>query len=139
MFDNICRFLAEKYSTDFATWLLGEPIQFTELQPSELLLDPIRTDSLVLLQSEPLLLHLEFQTDPDPKIPFRMTDYRIRGYRRYPHKAMRQVVIYLRPTNSPLVYQTEFSIGRLHHGYDVIRLWEQPTNIFLPGGVTLQR
>jgi predicted transposase YdaD len=23
MFDNVCKFLAETFSTDFATWLLG--------------------------------------------------------------------------------------------------------------------
>jgi predicted transposase YdaD len=26
MFDNICKFLAETFPRDFATWLLGEPI-----------------------------------------------------------------------------------------------------------------
>ncbi|MEH2117448.1 hypothetical protein [Nostoc sp.] len=26
MFDNVCKFLAESFSADFATWLLGEPI-----------------------------------------------------------------------------------------------------------------
>ncbi|AUB43691.1 putative transposase YdaD (plasmid) [Nostoc flagelliforme CCNUN1] len=25
MFDNTCKFIAEMYSPDFATWLLGEP------------------------------------------------------------------------------------------------------------------
>ncbi len=33
-------------------------------------------------------------------IPFRMLDYRVRVYRRYPDKTMRQVVVYLQPTNS---------------------------------------
>ena len=42
MFDNICKFLAENFSSDFATWLLGEPITLTELSPKELSLEPIR-------------------------------------------------------------------------------------------------
>ena len=26
MFDKVCKFIAESFSADFATWLLGEPI-----------------------------------------------------------------------------------------------------------------
>lgn len=33
---------------------------------------------------------------------FRMLDYRVRVYRRYPQKEMRQVVIYLRPNTARL-------------------------------------
>jgi predicted transposase YdaD len=69
MFDNVCKFMAETRSSDFATWLLGEPITFTELKPSELSLEPIRADALILLQSEQLVLHLEFQVEPDKTMP----------------------------------------------------------------------
>jgi predicted transposase YdaD len=64
MYDDTCRFLAEHFSADFASWLLGEPVTMTELKPSELSLDPIRTDALILLQSAASFLHLEFQTLP---------------------------------------------------------------------------
>ncbi|MBW4480689.1 MAG: Rpn family recombination-promoting nuclease/putative transposase [Tolypothrix brevis GSE-NOS-MK-07-07A] len=92
MFDNVCKFLAENFSTDFASWLLGEPITLTELSPSELSLEPIRADALILLESAEVVLHLEFQTQPDANIPFRMIDYRLRVYRRFPQKQMRQEV-----------------------------------------------
>ncbi|MBW4425754.1 MAG: Rpn family recombination-promoting nuclease/putative transposase [Nostoc desertorum CM1-VF14] len=131
MFDNICKFLAENFSTDFASWLLGEPITLTELSPKELSLEPIRADALILLQSEQNILHLEFQTQPDSEIPFRMIDYRLRVYRRFPGKAMHQVVIYLKQTNSDLVQQNTFTIAGTRHEFSVIRLWEQPTEIFL--------
>lgn len=131
MFDNICKFLAENFSTDFATWLLGEPISLTELSPSELSLEPIRADALILLESTELVLHLEFQTQPDPNIPFRMIDYRLRVYRRFPQKQMRQVVIYLKETSSELVQQNTFTIGATRHEFEVVRLWEQPTAVFL--------
>lgn len=62
MFDNVYKFLAESFSADFATWLLGKPITLTELSPSELSLEPIRADALILLQSDEVVLHLEFQT-----------------------------------------------------------------------------
>jgi predicted transposase/invertase (TIGR01784 family) len=95
MFDNICKFLAETFSTDFAVWLLGEAIPLTELSPSELSLEPIRADALILLQSDQVVLHIEFQTEPKSDIPFRIADYRLRTYRRFPQKRMQQVVIYL--------------------------------------------
>ncbi|BAS57128.1 hypothetical protein NIES2135_35200 [Leptolyngbya boryana NIES-2135] len=131
MYDDACRFLAENFSADFASWLLGEPVILTEIQPSELSLDPIRADALILLESDNVILHLEFQTRPDPDIPFRMFDYRGRGYRRDKTKTMRQVVIYLKQTASDLVHKTDFTLERTRHEFDVIRLWEQPNDLFL--------
>jgi predicted transposase/invertase (TIGR01784 family) len=131
MYDDTCRFLAEHFSADFASWLLGESIFLTELKPSELSLDPIRADALILLESDKSVLHLEFQTRPDPDIPFRLLDYRVRVYRKYPGKPMRQVVIYLKQTGSALVQQTSFSFEQTRHEFSVIRLWEQPSGLFL--------
>jgi predicted transposase/invertase (TIGR01784 family) len=131
MYDDTCRFLAEHFSADFARWLLGEPVTLTEIQPSELSLDPIRADAMILLQSDESILHIEFQTLPKEEIPFRMLDYRVRGQRRYKGKPMRQVVIYLKPTTSELVYQTSYVLERTRHQFDVIRLWEQPASLFL--------
>ncbi len=31
MYDNVCKFLAENYSRDFAQWLLGEPLYLEAL------------------------------------------------------------------------------------------------------------
>ena len=69
MFDSTCKFIAANFSKDIARWLLGKPIELTELEPSELSLEPIRADSLIFLESEELVLHIEFQTEPDPDIP----------------------------------------------------------------------
>lgn len=44
---------------------------------------------------------------------------------------MRQVVIYLKPTNSELVQQTVFAIEGTRHEFEVIRLWEQPVEELL--------
>jgi predicted transposase/invertase (TIGR01784 family) len=131
MFDNVSKFLAENFSEDYATWLLGRPVTLTKLSPTELSLEPIRADSLILEQSEDLILHLEFQTEPDKNMGFRMLDYRVRVYRRFPLKTMHQVVIYLKPTKSALVYQDSFQLGETSHRYRVIRLWEQSSDLFL--------
>ena len=131
MYDNTCKFIAETFPADLATWLLGEPISLTKLEPSELSVEPIRADSLIFLESEEIILHAEFQTAPKPDIPFRMADYRLRAYRRYPGKQMRQIVIYLRQCGSDLVYQNTFETDNLRSSFEVIRLWEQPTELFL--------
>jgi predicted transposase/invertase (TIGR01784 family) len=131
MFDNTCKFLAESFSEDFASWLLGTPVTMTRLSPSELSLEPIRADALILLNSDNFVLHLEFQTEPDPTMGFRMADYRLRVFRRFPTKQMRQVVIYLTRSKSELVYQNVFEIPGTRHEFEVIRLWEQPTQSFL--------
>jgi len=131
MFDSTCKFLAESFSSDFAAWLLGESVPLTQLSPSELSLEPIRADALILLASEDCILHLEFQTDPVPNMAYRMADYRLRVYRRFPQKRMKQVVIYLTPSTSERVYQTAFEIPGTRHEFEVVRLWEQPTQPFL--------
>lgn len=131
MYDDTCRFLAEHFSADFASWLLGKAVAMTEIKPSELSLDPIRADALILLESDDSILHIEFQTLPKNNIPFRMLDYRVRGHRKAPNKQMRQVVIYLKQTRSPLAYETSFRMEQTHHGFEVVRLWEQPATLFL--------
>ncbi len=57
MFDKVSKFLIEQYSLDFASWLIGEPITLTPLSPSELSLEPIRADALILLQAAKVILH----------------------------------------------------------------------------------
>ncbi len=101
MYDSICKFIVEEFSEDIVTWLLGDPIEL-----------------------------VEFQTNTDANMPFRMTDYRLRVHRRYPNKTMTQVVIYLKKTASELVYQDTFSLEKTTHQFNVIRLWEQPTELF---------
>ena len=117
MYDNTCKFLAETFPTDFASWILGEPIPLTKLEPSELSLEPIRADSLIFLESAEIILHLEFQTSTDETMAFRMLDYWVRLYRKFPNKKIYQTVIYLRPTNSPLAFQTSFTSDQTHHHF----------------------
>jgi len=101
------------------------------LKQSELSLELIRADSVIFLRSEELILHLEFQTEPDETMAFRMADYRLRLYRRFPDKELYQVVIYLRRSNSPLVKQDTFRLRTMTHSFDVVRLWKEPTEKFL--------
>ena len=131
MYDSTCKFIAINYSKELATWLLGTPIEFTEIKPSELSLEPIRADTLIFLEAENIVLHIEFQTDPKEDIPFRMLDYAVRLYRRYEQKNIHQVVIYLRKNQSPLVKQNYYQRGETNHKFNVIRLWETPSESLL--------
>lgn len=83
------------------------------------------------MSSPAVVLHLEFQTSPDENMPLRMADYYLRLYRRFPQQEIEQVVIYLRPTTSELVAQTEFITSKMNHRFRVIRLWEQPLEVFM--------
>jgi predicted transposase/invertase (TIGR01784 family) len=130
MYDNTCKFLAENFPEDFARWLLGKPIALTKIAPSELASEPIRADSIIFLESSEIVLHLEFQTQTDETMPYRMANYWLRLYGKYPDKEIYQCVIYLKPSKSPLAYQTRFTSRQLNHKFNVIRLWEQPTDIF---------
>jgi predicted transposase/invertase (TIGR01784 family) len=130
-FDSTCRRLAEIFPEDFASWILGRSIELTELSPTELSLEPIRADSLILLQGEDTILHIEFQTDPKLVVPMRLADYRLRIYRKFPNKTIHQVVIYLRETQSERVFQNSFEIAGMYAEFQVIRIWEVPAEQLL--------
>jgi predicted transposase/invertase (TIGR01784 family) len=129
--DNISKFLIEQYPSDFATWLLGQTITLTAINPTELNVEPIRADSVLFLRSAELILHIEFQTEPRVDIPFRMADYYLRLRRKFPEVAIQQIVIYLKPTSSHLVRQTRYETEVMTHQFRVIRLWEEPVETFL--------
>ncbi len=137
-YDNICKYLAEEYPLNFARWLF--PTQATEIEvlKTELSLEPIRADSVTLLQSSNQILHLEFQTLPgsEPPLPLRMLDYWLRLYRQYRYP-IEQVIIFLKPTTSEAVFVNEFSQANTWHRYRVIRLWEQDPAPFLADNALL--
>ncbi len=130
-FDTTCRRLAEMFPADFARWLLGERISLTELKPTELSLEPIRADSLILLQGKFVIIHIEFQTRPDPEMPKRLADYRLRIHTKFPNKTIHQVVIYLKKTRSKKVFQTTFEIAGMRAEFNVLRIWEYPAKELL--------
>lgn len=84
-YDNACKYLAEKYPGVFVRWLLGIEAKNIRLLNTELNVDPIYVDSLLLLRIGRQVLHLEFQTKPasKPPLPLRMLDYSVRLKRKY--------------------------------------------------------
>lgn len=98
---------------------------------AELNVEPIHADSVLLLRVGNLILHIEFQTQPQskPPLPFRVLDYKVRLKRTYGCSVI-QVVVFLKETISELAFQNEYRDETTTHKYRVIRLWEEDSNPF---------
>ncbi len=131
-FDNVCKILAEKYPLDFANWLLPETVEKIKVLKTELSIEPIRADSVILLQTKNRILHLEFQTrtKSETPIPLRMLDYFVRLVRQY-HLPVTQVVIFLQETSNEIAFTEAYIDEMTTHRYRVIRMWEQDSALFL--------
>ena len=126
-YDNACKYLAERSPLAFARWLLNVESENIKVLKTELSIEPVRADSLVLLQISNQILQIEFQTLPysNPPIPNRMLEYKARLIREYSEYSIEQVVIFLKSINSELVYKNQYQDNHTIHQYRVIRLWEE--------------
>ena len=131
-FDNLCKLLAEKHPERFASWVLGKSVQVAAVLKSELSIEPIRADSVTFLRLQGLILHLEFQVklESEPPLPFRMLDYWVRLYRLY-QMPIYQVLVLLRPPADGTVIESVFVCETTRHEYQVLKIWEQDSSLFL--------
>jgi predicted transposase/invertase (TIGR01784 family) len=135
-YDNICKYLAGQFPREFAAWAVrcatGQVVEVpqAEVLKTELGIEPIRADSVILLRLLTAIVHLEFQLTPQskPPLPLRMLDYWVRLYRLY-HCPIIQVVVILRETGEDI--PTEFRAENTWHRYHVVKLWEQDAEAFL--------
>jgi predicted transposase YdaD len=138
-FDNLCKLLAEKHPDRFADWLLGESSTTSiEVLKTELSIEPIRADSVTLLQTRGRILHLEFQTNwqSDPPMPLRLLDYWVRLHRLY-RLPVTQVVVVLLPPSEGTTIETVFEFELTRHEYQVVKLWELDPERFLQDAALL--
>jgi predicted transposase YdaD len=63
MYDNTCKYLAENFPEDLSRWLLGVPISLVQMQPTELSVEPIRADSMILSAMSYILAGLVLDQD----------------------------------------------------------------------------
>ncbi len=131
-FDNLCKLLCDKHPDRFASWILGESCERVDVLKTELSIEPIRADAVTFLQVQERILHLEFQTklDSQPPLPLRMLDYWVRLYRLY-RLPITQVVVLLLPPPPGTVIESAFTVEQTHHQYQVICLWQEPSEVFL--------
>jgi predicted transposase YdaD len=131
-YDNTAKYLAELYPAEFAKWLLPDKTTEVTVLKTELSIDPIRADYVTFLQTSSRILHIEFQTLPksNPPIPLRVLDYYVRLKRQY-NTPVTQVVIFLQQSSDPIAFTEEYTDEFTSHRYQVIRLWEQDSALFL--------
>lgn len=131
-YDNLCKYLSEKYPNYFASWILGEKLSEVTVLKTELNLDPIRADSVTFLRTQERILHLEFQVKipQETPMPLRMLNYWVRLYWQY-RLPITQVLIWLKPTQNQAAFENQFVLESTHHQYQVIRMWEQSSTLFL--------
>lgn len=137
-YDNLCKYLAEQYPSQFVRWLLSAEATDVQVLKTELSLEPIRADAVTLLQASNQILHLEFQTQPEsePPLPLRMLDYWVRLHRQYRYP-VDQVIIFLKYTTSEAVFIEQFEAANTRHRYRVIRMWEQDPTPLLANSALL--
>jgi predicted transposase/invertase (TIGR01784 family) len=137
-YDNLCKLMAEKNPERFAEWILGEKPRAVKVLKSELSIEPIRADSIIFLEADGRILHLEFQTvwESNPPVPLRMLDYFVRLHRLY-RLPIVQVVVLLLPPGENTVIETAFIADHTRHNFQVLRLWEQPAELFLADPILL--
>ena len=131
-YDNLCKYLCEKYPDAFSSWIYGQRTRNVEVLKTELTIEPIRADSVTFLRTADRILHLEFQIQlPKRKpMPLRMLNYFVRLYWDY-GLPITQVVIWLKPTTNPAVFENQFKLESTQHEYKVIRIWEESPELFL--------
>ena len=122
-YDNLCKYLSEKYPDRFASWILAETTTAVEVLKTELSIEPIRADSVTFLRTQDRILHLEFQVKvPTEKpMPLRMLNYWLRLYWQY-ELPVTQVLIWLKPTTNRAVFENPFELELTRHGYQVRRI-----------------
>ena len=137
-FDNVCKVLAEKYPADFVEWLIAEESTNIKVLKTELSLEPIRADSVIFIQADNRILHIEFQTltQSNPGILFRMLDYSVRLKRQYKCPVV-QVVIFLQETDNEIAFTEEYVDDTTVHRYRAVRMWEQDSSLFLGNSALL--
>ena len=136
-YDNVLKRLAQEYPAALVQWLLAVDAVDIQKLPTELSLEPVRSDAVYFLPQLGQILHVEFQTEPqsNPPLPLRLLDYWVRLYRQH-RCPIEQVVIFLNPTTSQVVFTQEFAVGNTVHRYRVIRMWEQdPTPLLANQGL----
>jgi SMI1-KNR4 cell-wall len=134
--DGVVESLVVNHSTEIAKWLLGSDQRLISVDPLEIIVESKEVNALIL-KTENTILQIDIRTRPDPNIPTQFFNDYLRLSTIFPNKEIRQIIIYLKPTNSPLVHLTSYETSDTKHDFEVIRLWEQTTDFFLKNTVLM--
>jgi hypothetical protein len=125
---QITRMHIAYFPEDFVNWLLGSSESLILEEPSDRL-DKYKKFNGIILRTQIIILQIQASVRPDPEIPLKFFNDRSKLQSEFPNKQIKQVVIYLKQTNSPIVHQTSYETSE--NDFEVIRIWEQPTEVFM--------
>ena len=137
-FDATLKELVQAHPADWVALLGG-----TVTEPVEVLTPDLSTVSAfadVLLRVPGGVLHLDFQSGPDPDVDSRMLLYNVLAHRSF-NEPVLTVLILLRPKadRSDLTGTHRYELwpgrGGLEFHFQVVRLWQVPVETLLAGGL----
>ncbi len=116
------------FPEDFVNWLIGSSESLILEEPSDRL-HKYKKFNGIILRTQNIILQIQSSVRPDPEIPLKFFNDRSNLQSEFPNKQIKQVIIYLKQTNSPIVHQTSYETSE--NNFEVIRMWEQPTEVFM--------
>ncbi len=137
-FDATLKDLVQIYAADWLAVLDHPPSEPVEILTPDLSTLTAFTD--IVFRTGDSLLHLDFQSGPDPSLPRRVLLYNVLLHDGY-GLPVHSVVILLRPRadrsdlTGTLSYAARPGRGRLDFAFEVIRLWQVPVDRLLASGL----
>jgi predicted transposase YdaD len=135
-FDATLKDLVQTYPRD---WLVG--LNLPAAEPVEVVTPDLSTVTAftdIVLKVGDTLLHLDFQTGPDPELPRRILLYNGLLHHRY-GVPVHSLVVLLRPKadrsdlTDRLTYEAWPGRGGMDFRFEVVRVWQHPMEAFLTG------
>jgi predicted transposase YdaD len=137
-FDATLKELVQTYAADWLAVLDEPPSGPIEVLTPDLSTLTAFTD--IVLRIGDILLHLDFQSGPDPDLPRRILLYNVLLHERY-GLPVHSVVDLLRPRadrgdlSDTLCYAARPGRGRLEFTFEIVRLWQVPVERLLASGL----
>jgi predicted transposase YdaD len=140
-FDATTKELLEYDPRDWMRLLLGREVGEVRVLNVDLSTITSEADSVLLVdESEPWIVHLEFQTSHDSNLPLRLQRYNILVHYRHQLPVQTIVLLLCPEADGPSVtglLQHRLPDGLIYHEfrYNVVRTWERLPAEFLTGGL----
>ena len=129
-YDLALKSLVDRFPEAFAKLVLGEAVVKLELLDKELPASKKSVDYLckITIERERFILHIEFQSSYDARMPERMFQYAGRITEKYPGLPIYSVVLYLNEADRHKLFPGFFELKvrnrrKTYHEFDVIKIW----------------
>jgi hypothetical protein len=144
-FDAAIKFLVEGYALDWVRRFGLPDAEQVELIDADVSTVTAAADRVIrVVRPSPCVVHLELQSSRDPALPTRLLKYNILLHDRH-RVPVQSIADLLRPSaeaaelNGTVDLALPNGTRYLHFQYHVIRLWREPPDSVLRGGVGYSR